>query len=652
MLKFFYNNMNSFIRLPLIFCGLLFVWSCEDDEVDLGDPPIEGAITYRLSEVSSSGINGFIKFYEVDGAVEALIQLAGTESGASYPAHIHGNSAIETGEIEVTFTPVNGSTGESKTTLTNLSMDDIANYDGYVNVHLSESDLSVIAQSDIGSNELTGTTKGYDLALMTEDSVSGTLLLEQRKNGFTKATITLENTVEGGSHPAHIHANTAAEGGGIVISFAPVNGTTGTSVTNIRAFDADAGGEAVTYEQLLEYDGYVNVHLSADQLGTLVSQGDFGQNELNGESLTYELEERAVEGISGNITFEERVNGEILATIALEGTPEGGIHPAHIHQNSYVEAGPIVVSFNPVNGNTGMSKTNITAFDNGDELTLETLGEYNGYVNVHLSAADLGTIVAQGDIGANALTGESVTYMLDERDAEGISGIATLYERNSGNSLLVLDIEGTTEGGSHPAHIHANTAAETGGIVIDLTNVDGATGMSMSTIRQFNDGSSVSYSELLEYDGYINVHFSAADLGTIVAQGDLGQNALTGDSVTYVLNEVADSNVSGTATFYERNNGFSLVEIMVDGTLPLGDHPAHIHFNSAEEGGAIAIDLTNVNGTTGISRTNVDAQNNNKTTTYEDLLGFDGYINVHLSPEVLGTILSQGNIGANVTTEE
>lgn len=648
MFKDYFSKSNSYFRISLALLSLLFVWSCEDDEVDIGDPPIEGAITYQLAERNNSGINGFIKFYEVEGAVEAQIKLAGTESGNMYPAHIHANSAVETGDIEVTFEPVDGRTGESITTLTNLSLEDIENYDGYVNVHLSESDLTVIAQSDIGSNELTGNAQGYDLNLMTEDSISGTILFEERKNGSTKATISVDNTPDGGSHPAHIHQNTAAEGGPIAISFNAVDGSTGMSVTNIRAFD---NGDAVTYEQLLEYDGYVNVHLSADQLGIVVSQGDIGQNELSGESITYDLEERAVAGISGTITFEERVNEEILATIMLEGTPEDGSHPAHIHQNTFVEGGGIVLTFNPVNGNTGMSRTNITSFDDGAEISIDALEDYDGYVNVHLSSEQLGVIVAQGDIGANELTGESVTYNLDERAVEGISGTATLYQRQSGNSLMVVELDGTPEGGSHPSHIHANTAAEGGSIEVSLTPVDGTTGKSMTTIRQFDDGTPVAYTELLDYDGYINVHLSSSALGTIVAQGDMGQNAFNGNSTVYTLSEVNGSGVSGTATFFERNNGYTLVEIMVDGTPALGNHPAHIHFNAAEEGGGIAIDLTNVDGDTGISRTSIVAQNNNKDITYAQLLEFDGYINVHLSPLDLATIISQGNIGSNVSAE-
>jgi hypothetical protein len=36
----------------------------------------------------------------------------------------------------------------------------------------------------------------------------------------------------------------------------------------------------VEYINALDFDGYINVHLSADKLATLVAQGDIGQNDL------------------------------------------------------------------------------------------------------------------------------------------------------------------------------------------------------------------------------------------------------------------------------------------------------------------------------------------------------------------------------------
>jgi hypothetical protein len=60
---------------------------------------------------------------------------------------------------------------------------------------------------------------------------------------------------------------------------------------------------------------------------------------------------------------------------------------------------------------------------------------------------------------------------------------------------------------------------------------------------------------LLNFDGYINVHLSATNLATLVAQGDIGQNELTAVSKVYALGSVAVPNISGTATFFKRVGG-------------------------------------------------------------------------------------------------
>src|SRR5690606_15838174 len=123
------------------------------------------------------------------------------------------------------------------------------------------------------------------------------------------------------------------------------------------------------------------------------------QNALTGLSETHELNSVSDPAISGTVKFEERKNGEAVATITLDGTSGGNTHPAHIHNNSAAEGGGIAIDFNPVDGATGISKTNIKQLNDGTPVTYSDLLEFDGYVNVHLSAAQLGTLIAQGDIG-------------------------------------------------------------------------------------------------------------------------------------------------------------------------------------------------------------------------------------------------------------
>ncbi len=524
MNNFTHNRILSTFTLLLGVSLLFGLTSCDEDTEFTPSPQENESKSYILNARNDSEVSGYVKFTKInDNTTEALIVVGGTESGNTHPAHIHANSAAEGGDIAITFEPVSGATGRSTTTITQVSYEELLNYDGYVNVHLSENDLTVVAQGDIGGNELTGTAKEYRLNQRDNSGNTGAVTFAQRKNGNALATIqldSLDKLTDGADYPAHIHFNSAAETGDIAIDFKPVSGTTGTSVTHI---EATKEGAAIGYDGLLEYDGYVNVH-SATDLSVLIVQADIGANELTGGSVTYNLAEKDVPGISGTAKFEERNSGETLVTLALKGTPEGGVHPAHIHANTAAQGGGIVVSFNPVNGTTGMSMTNVSVTDgvDGTAITYEELvgtdenPGFDGYINVHLGPGDqLATIVAQGDIGQNVFTGESVTYALDSIADPTIKGTATFRERTNGTTLVTLQLQNTPASGTHPAHIHANTAAEGGVIAISLTPVNGATGTSSTEVRAYDDGTDVSYGDLLEYDGYINVHLSAEALGQL-----------------------------------------------------------------------------------------------------------------------------------------
>ena len=211
-----------------------------------------------------------------------------------------------------------------------------------------------------------------------------------------------------------------------------------------------------------------------------------------GTSTMYILAPVNNSGVSGTVTFAELSDNSTRITISLNGTPANGDHPTHIHMNTAAEGGVIAVSLTNVDGNTGSSVTDVAALDDGTAITYSQLIAYDGYINVHLSADDLATIVAQGDIGQNALTGNAVTYPLEER-VEGISGTAVFAERENGTTLVSVSLEGTPMGGVHPTHIHMNTAAEGGDIAVSLTPVDGTSGTSLTQVASFDDGTAVTY---------------------------------------------------------------------------------------------------------------------------------------------------------------
>jgi len=218
-------------------------------------------------------------------------------------------------------------------------------------------------------------------------------------------------------------------------------------------------------------------------------------------------------------------------------------------------------------------------------------------------------------------------------------------ELKNGSTLVTLTIEGTNSGVDHPAHIHFNSALEGGSINIDLNNVSGATGLSVISISAQNNGTPISYEQLTDFDGHIVVHKNLSDFSK-VATGDIGQNALTGETKSYDLAEINSSGVNGTVEFSQRKNGFTIVSIQLTGTSPGGDHPAHIHENSAEEGGTIVLDFKNVNGNTGRGETDVTQFNDGTSVSYEQLINFDGHVVIHQNPADF-SFISKGNIGSN-----
>jgi len=247
------------------------------------------------------------------------------------------------------------------------------------------------------------------------------------------------------------------------------------------------------------------------------------------------------------------------------------------------------------------------------------------------------------DIG---LTGISKTYTLNSVSNPDISGTVKFAERDDNTTLVTIDLDGTASGNTHVAHIHENTAVETGGIIIDLNSINGETGMSETVVTKLNNGTAITYEELLTLNGYTNVHLSAADLATLVAQGDIGENELTASSTTYSLGTVNESGIDGQVTFAKRVSGSSLVTIDLNGASPTGNYPVYIYDNNLATTGPVAITLNNYTGTTGKSVTSVRKLNNNTLINYDQLTDFNGHINIGTSA-IDPTYVAQGNIGSN-----
>jgi hypothetical protein len=226
-------------------------------------------------------------------------------------------------------------------------------------------------------------------------------------------------------------------------------------------------------------------------------------------------------GVSGTVKFTETSSTVTTVEIALTGG-DVQYHPAHIHMNAAVEGGGIAITLSPVIG--GKSTTVVTALDNSTTVNYSQLIAYDGYVNVHESNVDMTQIIAQGDIGGNALSGTSKTYALTTVGTLGVSGTALFEKRINGKTLVSIALVGTIAGDMYPADIRLGSVTTVGGgpTVKTLNMVDGTTGKSYSNIRTLDDATVVSYDDLLVYDGYLAIHESAILMANILCQGNIG----------------------------------------------------------------------------------------------------------------------------------
>lgn len=269
-----------------------------------------------------------------------------------------------------------------------------------------------------------------------------------------------------------------------------------------------------------------------------------------------------------------------------------------------------------------------------------------------------------GGRGEGAL--RSISYVLvpqanDNAAPEGVGATATFWELGPNRTLVTLELDGAVPDGvvDLMAHIHENSASTGGGIRFFLAPVDvmGGGGTSAKILDR-------PYDTLVAFDGHINIYEGSSN--ALVAQGDIGANAdgQTGDgldlvadgaSVEYDLaahpnaSSIAEG-VAGTARFIELTSTQTLVQLQLDDgpTGALLAHPAHIHNNSASEGGGIAIYLSPIDGNG--NSANDGAASKIVDRPFDELTTFNGHINIHQSYDNIQNVITQGDIGANSTS--
>jgi hypothetical protein len=233
-------------------------------------------------------------------------------------------------------------------------------------------------------------------------------------------------------------------------------------------------------------------------------------------------------------------------------------------------------------------------------------------VLILLTMTTAAILLIAGGCKKDSSPAQSTSYDLMVKDVLGVSGTVTFTESSGTSTIIDINLVNAPTG-THPANLYINSVVENGAVIVALNSVD-ASGKSSTTVTNMN------YTTLIAYDGCIKVLNSITEPELILAQGDIGGNVITTTNKSYVLNLVGAFGVSGTALFEKRMNGNTLLTVSLTGLIPGDIYPATINLGSiASVGGGPAVKvLSNVNGTTGKSYTNIQKLDGGTNITYEN----------------------------------
>jgi hypothetical protein len=231
---------------------------------------------------------------------------------------------------------------------------------------------------------------------------------------------------------------------------------------------------------------------------------------------TYTLKAGAVLGVTGTVTFTETSTTSATITLAVSGAPSG-TNTAVLCMHTVIESGVVVLTLNPLDA-TGKSSTVVSS------MTYSDLIAYDGHINVTNSNGGPVLLIAQADIGGNALTGTNKSYTLSDAATFGVTGTALFEKRINGNTLVTLTLSGTIDTDVYPASINVGSITTTGPVTKTLTSVDGIRKVSYTNIHSLDNADPYTYDQWMVYTGYINIYQNSIGTANIICHGNIGSN--------------------------------------------------------------------------------------------------------------------------------
>jgi hypothetical protein len=170
--------------------------------------------------------------------------------------------------------------------------------------------------------------------------------------------------------------------------------------------------------------------------------------------------------------------------------------------------------------------------------------------NFIIALASVLIVSACDNSGDAEFTGNQISYQLIPGNVQGneTTGTLLIRERTGGVAQIEITLNGVFNNANHPAHLHYGSLEDNGSIATMLNpvvEVDGV-GQSITLLTKLENGESITYSDLLVFNGSVKIHFEASGpmkdeiLGAtnIGINGTQNQSYLNGDrSITLCNSE-------------------------------------------------------------------------------------------------------------------
>lgn len=120
-------------------------------------------------------------------------------------------------------------------------------------------------------------------------------------------------------------------------------------------------------------------------------------------------------------------------------------------------------------------------------------------------------------------TPTSVTYQLNSVAKPEVSGKVTFKKIDDATTEVTLQLNGSSTD-VHVGHVHLNTALAGGPVAITLKPIECDCENSITIVTKLDNGEPISFEELSNFDGYVDIHQSESEMDVIIALGNIGKN--------------------------------------------------------------------------------------------------------------------------------